>query len=79
MDSERLELVRECAGKIDDGLAPLVAAKLVHPAIARIISANLRAALLDSSGVDASAAMNLYRTVQAVAIVDVPANQIGGA
>lgn len=78
-DPRRLELVRWCAPGIDNHLAPLVAAELVHRDIARIIAANLRVALLETSGTDAALAMSLPRTIKAIEVLETAAEQMGGA
>ncbi len=52
-DNGWVELVETCAKKLDDGLAPLVAAGLVHPEISRIVRANLRTAIQESAGATA--------------------------
>lgn len=79
----RVELVQVCAAKIDNGLAPLVAAGMVHPEIARIVLANLRTAILESSGASVQTWMELPRTAAAVRVVTEPApvepEPMGGA
>jgi hypothetical protein len=70
VDSGRLELMRECALKFDDGLAPLVAAGVVHPELARITMVNLRTAARESNGSDGALAMSLPRTILAITAME---------
>ena len=75
----RIELVAVCAKKMDDGLAPLVAAGAVHPEIARIMVADLRTAVLEKLGDAARSWAGMPRTMDAIESVTRPAEAEGSA
>jgi len=72
VDPDRIALVRTCTENLDNGLAPLIAAGLVHPEIARIVCANLRTSILESAGATAQAWMVFPRTGAAIETLDQP-------
>jgi len=77
-DPGRLGLALDRMGLLDDALAPLVAAGLVHHEIARVVESTLRVGLLETCGPE-SAACRLVRTLKAIELASAEANQIGGA
>lgn len=79
VDPGRLELIRDQAPKLDDALAPLVAAALVHHGLATIVCTELRLALRETCGPEGAEALAFSRTFQAIKTVSASAEQIGGA
>jgi hypothetical protein len=77
-----LNLVMQCAGIIDNGLAPLVAAGLVKPGLAAVLSASLRVGIGETCGDPIGNKVLMPRTLKAVEMLgkSVELNdQIGGA
>ena len=78
-DAARIELVGTCAEMVDNGLAPLVAAGLIKEALAGIVVADLRVAVLESCGAGTAVHMRFPRTLAAREAVSPGTQQIGGA
>lgn len=78
IDPIRLELAKTCAAKFDDALSPLVAACMVHPALARILCTGLRVELMENVGPEMRALV-FERVEKAIAVVTESAEQMGGA
>jgi hypothetical protein len=65
-DPERLQLVRECAQRVDNGLAPLIAAELIHAVVAPSLVAIVRVHFVESAGPDEMEAFTLPRCAAAI-------------
>lgn len=79
-DEEKAMLLAECCTSIDDGLAPLVAAGIVRPALATVLWNSLRVGVLETSGAPLSNLVILHRTNGALhTLRRDPEDEIGGA
>jgi len=81
-DIEKVALILDCAKKIDDGLAPLVAARIVKPGLANVLVSSLRVGIDETFGAPVGNKVILRRTLKAVKLLGKPAedeDQIGGA
>lgn len=69
VDRSLFELVRSCAKKLDDALAPLVAAGVVRGDLANSFCTEAQSDVLEANGLELWAAMALPRTAQAIEVI----------